>query len=82
MVATVIYLLRLAQKLLFGPRKDYSATGFRDLSGRELAVLIPLAILVVLIGVYPSILLRVLDMPVKDMVNSVSLSAYAGGGAP
>ncbi|MGC2424467.1 MAG: NADH-quinone oxidoreductase subunit M [Nitrospirota bacterium] len=82
MVSTLIYLLSLAQKVLFGPRKDYSATGFSDLSGRELAVLIPLAILVVFIGVYPSILLRVLDMPVKDMVNAVSLSAYAGRGAP
>lgn len=82
MVSTLIYLLSLAQKVLFGPPKDYSATGFSDLSGRELTVLIPLAVLVVLIGVYPHALLRVLDTPVRDMVNSVSLSAYTGGGAP
>jgi NADH-quinone oxidoreductase subunit M len=82
MVSTLIYLLSLAQKVLFGPPKDYSATGFDDLSGRELTVLIPLAVLVVLIGVYPHLLLRVLDMPVKDMVNAASLSAYAGTGAP
>jgi NADH-quinone oxidoreductase subunit M len=82
MVSTLIYLLSLAQKVLFGPPKDYSATGFGDLSGRELTVLIPLAVLVVLIGVYPHLLLRVLDMPVKDMVNAASGSAYAAGGMP
>ena len=82
MVSTLIYLLSLAQKVLFGPPKDYTATGFGDLSGRELAVLIPLALLVVLIGVYPHVLLGVLEMPVRDMVNAASHSAYAGGVAP
>ena len=43
MVWTLIYLLSLAQKVLFGPPKDYTAIGFGDLSARELTVLIPLA---------------------------------------
>ena len=73
MVTTLIYLLSLAQKILFGPSKEY--IGFTDLSGRELAVLIPLAVLVVFIGVYPASLLRILYTPVKDMVNAVSISS-------
>ncbi len=76
MVTTLIYLLSLAQKILFGPPKEYR--GFTDLSGRELAVLIPLAFLVVFIGVYPSALLRVLDTPVRDMVSAVSINPVGG----
>ncbi len=79
MVATLIYLLSLAQKVLFGPSKEYH--GFSDLSGRELAILIPLAVLVVFIGVYPAALLRILDTPVRDMVSAVSISS-AGGVIP
>ncbi|MHB8174123.1 MAG: complex I subunit 4 family protein [Nitrospirota bacterium] len=80
MVTTLIYLLSLARRVLFGHPKEYP--GFADLSGRELAVLIPLALLVVLIGVYPSALLRVLNTPVRDMVSAVSITSSTGGGAP
>ncbi len=76
MVTTLIYLLALAQKVLFGPPREYH--GFTDLSGRELAILIPLAVLVVFIGVYPSALLRILDTPVRHMVDAVSISSVGG----
>lgn len=75
-VVSLIYLLMLAQKLLFGPSSD---SEFADLSAREYAVLIPLALLVIAIGVYPSFVLDALDQPVSDLVNIYSKNA---GGMP
>jgi len=68
MVATLIYLLRLAQKLLFGPAG--SAAEIKDLSARELAIVIPLAVLVIVIGLYPKLLLGPIEGPVKAMVQA------------
>jgi len=81
-VASLIYLLMLAQRLLFG---QPSTTGeFRDLTARELAVLVPLAALVIILGLYPSLVLRPLDAPVKDLVEvyraaAPAASAVTGG---
>jgi len=83
-VFTLIYMLRLAQKLLFGPS---SIPGeFSDLSPRELLILVPLAALVVVIGVYPAVLLRPLDAPIRGLVAAYSITAGGpvgvGGFAP
>jgi NADH-quinone oxidoreductase subunit M len=57
------YMLWLAQRLLFGPLREpgggsHGADQVRDLGGRELAALAPLAALVVWIGVQPEHFLR------------------------
>ena len=67
LVAGLIYLLRLAQKLLFGqPRPD---TEIKDLTPRELSVVVPLAALVLVIGLYPALLLKPLAGPVSDLAH-------------
>ncbi|MGA2192374.1 MAG: NADH-quinone oxidoreductase subunit M, partial [Nitrospirota bacterium] len=79
LVFTLIYLLWLAQKTLFGPAMPMGGqSGIRDLSVRELLVVIPLAGLVILIGVYPSLLLRQIDQPVKELMG-ISISSAPGG---
>jgi len=85
-VVSLIYLLMLAQKLLFGPAMGKGEFG--DLTARELAVLVPLAALVVVLGVYPKLVLDPVASPVHDLVNIFGVSAssvsgaIAGGGAP
>ncbi len=81
-VVSLIYLLKLAQRLLFGPAPE--GLDFGDLTPRETAVLLPLAAIVILIGLYPSILLRPLDAPVRDLVEiyrvgaGTALAAHGG----
>ena len=64
-----VYMLHLAAKVLFGPLKfpethdDHADHADdrplpRDLSGRELALLVPLAVAVIVLGVYPQPLMR------------------------
>ncbi len=79
LVFTLAYLLRLAQKLLFGPEGPSTMYGFKDISGREAAVLVPLAVLVIWIGVYPSFFLKGLYGPVGSLVSGVRTAWLAGG---
>jgi len=66
-VGTLIYLLALAQKLLFGrPAGDEPLS---DLEPRELAIVVPLALLVVVLGLYPSLVTVPIEAPVTDLVK-------------
>jgi NADH-quinone oxidoreductase subunit M len=55
------YMLWLVQRVFFGPLREPPHSGHEpvpDLSGREIAALVPLAILVFWIGIYPQFFLR------------------------
>lgn len=61
-----IYMLYMAGKVLFGPLKEADHGPDlkdlpRDLSGREIAILVPLALSAILLGVYPRIVTDTLD---------------------
>ena len=76
LVVGLIYLLRLAQNVLFGPQgAAVQEPGMTDLSARELAVLVPLAVLVVGIGVHPAMLLRLIEGPIRDLIGITVRSA-------
>lgn len=69
-----IYMLYATGKVLFGPVKepqhtpDLSTGLTQDLTGREIAILTPLAILVVLLGVYPRLITDTLDPALETQV--------------
>ncbi len=85
-----IYMLYMAGRVLFGPvneppgTPDTSAGLTPDLTGREIAILVPLAIAVVALGVFPRIITDSLD-PALDanvMQRVAAVTAPAGPGAP
>ncbi|HZP61179.1 MAG TPA: NADH-quinone oxidoreductase subunit M [Opitutaceae bacterium] len=57
LLVTAIFLLTFYQRVFHGPRAGAAAVEFRDLSGRELAVLVPATALMLLLGVLPQILI-------------------------
>ncbi|MBU0639053.1 MAG: NADH-quinone oxidoreductase subunit M [Planctomycetes bacterium] len=69
-----VYLLYMTGRVLFGPVKepqgtpDLSAGLKRDLTPREITILVPLAILVVLLGVYPRIITDTLDPALEAQI--------------
>ncbi len=78
------YMLWLYQRTMFGPLENPANRGLRDISGRELATLLPLVALAVWIGLYPAPLLRRLDSSVGRIVlrvNSVYGPAIARAAA-
>ena len=62
MVMGAIYMLYAYQKVMLGETNTLTAT-FTDIKGVELAVLLPLAALVIVLGVYPQ--------PILDLSSSV-----------
>ncbi len=69
-----IYMLYAAGKVLFGPVKeppetpDLSTGLKRDLTGREIAILTPLAVLVVVLGVAPRLITDALDPALQTQI--------------
>jgi len=57
LLVTAIFLLTFWQRVFHGPRAGAAAGGFADLSGRERAILGPLAALMLLFGLLPQILI-------------------------
>jgi len=82
-VGTLIYLLMLAQKLLFGKPSE-GAPPVEDIRPREYAILVPLALAVVVLGFYPTLVTGPIQSPVNDLVNNYpgirdAFSALGGG---
>jgi len=72
MVLGAAYMLWLYQRVMFGKAEGENAT-LKDLNWREKWTLIPLIVMAFWIGLYPSPFLRMIDKPVKFIVQSVQI---------
>jgi NADH-quinone oxidoreductase subunit M len=70
-VLAAAYMLWMLQKVALGEPSNKAAEVLPDLSNRELATVIPLAILVLWIGLYPGPLMEMMDASVTHLVNQV-----------
>jgi NADH-quinone oxidoreductase subunit M len=80
------YMLWLYQRTMFGNVDNPKNESLPDLNMRELATFVPLIVLAVWIGLYPSPVLRRLDSSVMHVVSRVNaayapLNADGGAGA-
>ncbi len=68
-----IYILHMVGKVVWGPVKipQGHENDAKDLTGREITVLLPLAILCLWLGVYPMPILRTLDQPAQAIMERV-----------
>ena len=72
MVLGAAYMLWLYQRVMFGKAEGENAS-LPDLSWREKWTLIPLIVLTFWLGIYPSPFLKIMEKPVKFIVNAVSI---------
>ncbi len=72
-----IYMLRIVKEIIWG--EPMSEGVWEDLTPRELVALIPLAILVLWVGLYPAPFLEPLREPVRQLLAGVRLAANLGG---
>jgi NADH-quinone oxidoreductase subunit M len=61
---------------MFGPVTNPANEHLPDLNMREYATLVPLVLLAFWIGIYPKPLFRVLDAPVRQIVEQVNPNYY------
>jgi NADH-quinone oxidoreductase subunit M len=73
LILAAIYILYMVGRIVMGPVKEPAryAGQVRDLNGREIAVLVPLAIGCLVLGVYPTPVLRSLE-PAIDNVTAAA----------
>ena len=71
------YMLWLYQRVMLGPLDKPENQSLPDLSGRELAMFVPLIILVFWIGLYPKTFLDYLHEPVNQIVERVRPNEFS-----
>jgi NADH-quinone oxidoreductase subunit M len=77
-VLGALYMLHMAAKVIFGPLKvpgsndPHDNHAGNDLTGREIAILIPIAVVVIILGVMPSFVLKSLQAPVDAIRTPVT----------
>jgi NADH-quinone oxidoreductase subunit M len=69
-VITAAYFLRMIQRMFLG---EYNAKweGLTEISGREIFTVIPLAILMIMVGVYPAVLTNMINAAMENIVHLV-----------
>jgi len=76
-IVAAMYLLPALQRVIYNPLDKAENEKLPDLSPREIAVLVPLLVCIVWIGVYPAPILRRMEPAAKNLVQSVRLDAAA-----
>ncbi|GGF17478.1 complex I subunit 4 family protein [Hymenobacter cavernae] len=69
-IFAAVYLLRMFQRVMLGPDTSFTAT-IRDLTGAELAVLVPLILLVFWIGLFPNTFLHISEPSIIQLLDIV-----------
>src|SRR5260370_18698711 len=64
-------MLYLFQKVMFGPLSNPKNRELKDLSAREVAVFVPIVIMALWLGIYPSTFLSDIDPAVQKTVTAL-----------
>ena len=78
MVWTAVYMLWMYRRIMFGPLEKAENRSLGDLGRREVALLVPIALLIVWIGVYPNTFLGRMAPAVDAFVAQVNQGRAAG----
>ncbi len=77
-ILSAAYALWLYRRVVFGKLEKSQLQALADLSGRELAILVPLAVLVIFYGIYPSAVFDVTNGAVTSLLGDMK-QALADG---
>jgi NADH-quinone oxidoreductase subunit M len=78
-VLAAVYMLWMYQRVIFGPLTNRANEALQDLSRRELAVLAPLLVLIVVMGVYPGPFLQRMEPAVVRILAHMKPALVARG---
>jgi NADH-quinone oxidoreductase subunit M len=71
-ILAAVYLLWMVQKVLFGPLQDPQNERLRDMTPREVAGVLPFALMAVLMGVLPGIFFSKMEISVQQFVSDMN----------
>ncbi len=70
-VLGAVYMLWMFQRVMFGEIKREENRVLKDMNGREIAVLLPIILMIFLIGLYPRPFLKKMDASVESFLSQV-----------
>lgn len=70
-ILAAVYLLWMYQRVMLGPVENDANKSIPDLSRRELAVVIPIVVFIVWIGVYPGSFLKKSELSIQKIVQQI-----------
>jgi NADH-quinone oxidoreductase subunit M len=71
-ILSAVYMLWMAQRVLFGPKRRAAEHGIPDLTFREWLTVAPLLAAILIIGVYPQPFLSATRIPAEDLIQRVA----------
>lgn len=78
MVLSAVYALHLYREVIFGEPVNEKLDDIDDMTGRELLVLTPLAVFVIILGVYPSLITDITAVSVDNLIAEFAASTGQG----
>jgi NADH-quinone oxidoreductase subunit M len=70
-IVAAAYLLTALQRVIFNPLTQHENEKLTDLTPRELAVLLPLLVCILWVGVYPKPFLRRMEPSARALIQQV-----------
>ena len=74
-VLSAAYALWLYKRVIFGEMIKESLKSLKDMSSREVWVIVPLVAATLILGIYPSIILDVTEKTVQDLIIEIDLES-------
>jgi NADH-quinone oxidoreductase subunit M len=68
---SVIYMLWMYQRVMFGPVDKDENSGLTDLTWRETVTMLPIAVLIIIMGIFPGLFLRQMDASAEQFIHTV-----------
>ena len=68
-ILSAVYMLWMYQRMIYGEVTHEANRQLRDMNGREVALMIPIVVLMFWIGIYPNTLLRKMDQSAAHLVE-------------
>jgi NADH-quinone oxidoreductase subunit M len=72
LILGAVYMLWMFQRVVFGPVRHQENATLEDLHPREIAVLVPVLVMIVVMGVYPAPFLKTMEPSVKALIARIA----------
>ncbi len=72
------YTLWMVKRVIFGKVANQGVAALEDINGRELLVLGSLAVAVLVLGLWPAPLVKVMDVTVQNLIQHIAVSKVGG----
>ncbi len=73
-VLSAVYMLYLYKRIIFGEMSNEKLREILDLNNREKIILIPLAIAIIFIGIFPNIFIEPMRLPLESIIFNYELA--------